>query len=163
MSRASEAAKWLAFVLCDGPLPSTTGRAAWAQNGWPTDDERLLTASLRRAGIRPEHHGHPGTRQSWWWRAPGDIRPIGAEVRAHECNACRRILQLPEPRYCISTAKCPGHYVPTTLTPTHQPTHQSHHDTFTSIDLEAWRSTPSPLRNKPRSRTNARRTAPRWR
>ena len=90
-------------------IPSAAGREAWQQNGWPKDDERLLTAALRQAGIKPQHDGHT---RAWWWKAKSDETPIGAELRPQECTACRRILYLPDQRYCFSTPNCPGHYQP---------------------------------------------------
>jgi hypothetical protein len=160
MSKADDGARLLRFILSDGPLPAQTGRTAWVQNGMAARNERLLTASLRKAGITPEHAGYPGTRQSWWWSLLGDSRPIGAQVRVHECTACRRVLNLPESRLCISTPRCPGTYVPTTYSP--QPTPPSHCDSFTSIDLSQWKSSPSPLRNRAVTRRNTLNRASSW-
>jgi hypothetical protein len=162
MTRVADGARLLRYLVADGPIPSSAGRQAWATNGMPADDERLLTAALRRAGIKPEHHGHPGVAQRWWWRAPGDDRPIGGNIKPHECTACKRILNLPDsPRLCISTPRCPGHYEPSPwLT---QATSGSHHVSSRQIDLSAWRSRPSPLHAWRVSRANVRRPAPRWR
>jgi hypothetical protein len=178
MTRAADGARLLRFLVADGPIPSSTGRQAWVQNGMAPNDERLLTTSLRRAGITPEHQGRPGTRQTWWWRAPGDDRPIGGEIRGHECTGCRRILNLPGPRLCISTPRCPGHYQPTpwltnqpqATPPTHRASNAStdleawrSRASNASIDLEAWRSRPSPLRTWPVTRRNTRLRLHRWR
>lgn len=160
MSRAQDAARWLRFAIAEGPIPSAAGRTAWATNGWPANDERLLTASLRRAGIKPKRDGHTGT---WWWRAPSDETPIGAETRAHECTACRKLLELPsEHRYCISTPRCPGQYQPALWATRQQATHESHR-ALNEPDLSQWRSRPSPLRirrSQPPRRSS--RPAPRW-
>jgi hypothetical protein len=164
MSKADDGARLLRFILADGPLPSRTGRTAWAQNGWPTNSEWLLTAALRKAGITPEHTGHPGVAQSWWWRAPSDTRPIGGETRTHECTACRKVLQLPEPRYCVSTPRCPGNYQPAPqLTQLIQPTGNTHRALNAQIDLEAWKSSPSPLRSRAVTRRNVQNPARSWR
>jgi hypothetical protein len=110
------AASWLRYVLCDGPLPAATGRAAWAQNDLPANDERLLTRALNRAGIERHHLGHPGSPQAWWWRIPGDDRALGAPTRPMECSVCGRVLDMPtdHARTCISTPTCPGTYHPNT-------------------------------------------------
>jgi hypothetical protein len=92
---------------------------AWAQNGWPADDERLLTASLRRAGIKPEHHGHPGVAQRWWWRAPGDTRPIGAEIRTQQCTGCGRVLDPPRGTPLLHLNPTLPRPIPTRSAPTH--------------------------------------------
>jgi hypothetical protein len=164
MTRADDGGRLLRFLVADGPLPSSAGRQAWVQNGWPADDERLLTAALRKAGIKPEHHGHPGVAQRWWWKAPGDTRPTGAEIRTHECTACRKLLELPSGhRYCISTANCPGHYEPTPqFTLATQTTPGSHRVSSISFNSEEWRTRPSPMRSMPVTRRNARSRLARW-
>jgi hypothetical protein len=113
MTRADDGGRLLRFLVADGPLPSNAGRQAWVQNGWPANDERLLTAALRKAGIERVHHGYPGVAQRWWWKAPGDTRPIGGDIKPYECIVCRQLLELPAPRLCISTPRCPGAYKPT--------------------------------------------------
>jgi hypothetical protein len=143
MTRVADAAKWIAFAVADGPLPSSAGRQAWAHNGFPPRDERTLSAALRRAGVTPEHHGHPRMPQSWWWKAPGDQRPIGGILKAHECNTCRRILHLPDQRPCISTPRCPGWYEPAPTA--QQPTNHPQCGESFSFDADAWRSERSPL------------------
>jgi hypothetical protein len=164
MTRADDGGRLLRFLVADGPLPSNAGRQAWVQNGWPANDERLLTAALRKAGIERIHHGYPGVAQRWWWKAPGDTRPIGGDIKPYECIACRKLLELPAPRLCISTPRCPGAYKPTPWpTPVTQTTPGSHRVSSTQIDLSAWKSRPSPLRTTPLTRRNARSRLARWR
>jgi hypothetical protein len=103
-------------MLADGPTPASTGRSAWATNGMPPNDERLLTAALNKANVERHHHGRPGTPQRWWWKLPGDHSSlVGVDTTAQQCNVCHQTLDLPAiPRPCISTPRCPGSYRPTT-------------------------------------------------
>jgi hypothetical protein len=144
VTRIDSGERLLCFLLLDGPIPASTGRQAWIANGMPANDERLLTASLRRVIGRPIHVGAIGGR--WWWRTKGDQRPIPKNTQYRECNRCLRIYDLPNTTSLCLQAGCLGTYHPTEATPTPEThpytvrlTERASKDTWVS---EGWRGSP---------------------
>jgi hypothetical protein len=160
-SKIIDCGRWLRYVLHDGPLPAETMRAAARQAGFVP---KTLVEARKRYGIETLRIGFGGTGQQAWWRIQGDRRQPQLSTRAvdawvicdHGHTYVINSSVLPKP--CVIST-CDGiARIPTDLAQPATQTPKSLRVSNASIDLEAWRTGPSPLRTQPIRRSSARRT-----